>query len=190
MDSTTDPIRIHYLRPPDRREIFVQQLVERTSDCIVTYLSATPLARPVRVRDHVVLEPGSPAVWFTFPGRWHDIGRFHLQNGVFTGIYANVLTPVRILDERTWETTDLFLDVWVGDGEPPEILDADELDDAVRRGWLDSETAKRASLEAESVRAAALEGHWPPPIVADWPLSRVQACVAGLSARHQPQREV
>jgi predicted RNA-binding protein associated with RNAse of E/G family len=187
---TTDHVRIHYLRPPGRLEIFVQQIVERTDACIVTYLAHTELERPVVVRGQVVLEPGAPAVWFTFPDRWHDIGLFHLHDGVFTGTYANVLTPVRMLDERTWETTDLFLDVWQANGSDPEILDADELDHAVQSGWLDEALAERARIEAESVRLAALAGAWPPSIVSAWPLGRVLETIAALPPGHQPRRPV
>ena len=61
----------------------------------------------------IALEAGSDAVWFTFPGLWHDIGRFHRADGEFTGIYANILTPPVIEPDGKWETTDLFLDIWV-----------------------------------------------------------------------------
>ncbi|NIP82533.1 MAG: DUF402 domain-containing protein, partial [Gemmatimonadetes bacterium] len=71
----------------------------------------------------VVLDTGAPAVWFTFPGAWHDIGRFHTRSGTYTGAYANILTPVQFLDERTWETTDLFLDVFVGLDGTVHLLD-------------------------------------------------------------------
>jgi predicted RNA-binding protein associated with RNAse of E/G family len=177
VDSTTERVRIHYHRLPDRRETYVQHLVARTDDCIVTFLEHTPLAAPVRVHDQIVLEPGSPATWFTFPGRWHDIGLFHRQTGQFTGIYANVLTPVQMLDANTWETTDLFLDVWLGGG-PPEILDAEELEEALARHWIDPGLAARARREAETIRAAAVAGEWPPAIVADWPLERVHQAIA------------
>ena len=60
----------------------------------------------------VALERGSDAVWFTFPGLWHDIGRFHRSDGTFTGIYANILTPPLIQPDGVWHTTDLFLDLW------------------------------------------------------------------------------
>jgi predicted RNA-binding protein associated with RNAse of E/G family len=91
----------------------VQEQVHAEPGVRVTLLEQAELAQPLLIDGRVVLEAGSPAVWFTFPGAWHDIGRFHRADGTFTGIYGNVLTPVRFLDERTWETTDLFLDVWL-----------------------------------------------------------------------------
>ena len=107
-------VEIHYTRPPGRTTVFRQALVERTEECIVTLLAHTDVRAPMRVRDTVVLEPDAPVVWFTFPGLWHDIGRFHDGAGGFTGFYANVLTPVDFRSDLEWHTTDLFLDLWVG----------------------------------------------------------------------------
>jgi predicted RNA-binding protein associated with RNAse of E/G family len=47
---------------------------------------------------------------------------------VFTGYYANILTPVRFHSPLDWETTDLFLDVWLDADGSATLLDEDELD--------------------------------------------------------------
>jgi predicted RNA-binding protein associated with RNAse of E/G family len=172
--STTDTVRIHYRRPPNREEIFVQRLVLRTGDCTITLHDAATVPRPMRIRGDVVLEPGSPIVWFTFDGAWHDVGRFHRADGTFTGCYANVLTPVRMAGQR-WETTDLFLDVWLPPEGHPTLLDESELTAAVEAGVVDAPTALRARREADRILEAAARGEWPPPIVAEWTLSRVRS---------------
>src|SRR5690606_14312265 len=59
-------VRIHYHRPPDRCEIYVQRLVARAADVVITLNERTPLARPLVVDGRVILEDGSPVVWFTF----------------------------------------------------------------------------------------------------------------------------
>jgi predicted RNA-binding protein associated with RNAse of E/G family len=59
-------------------------------------MPAAGVTRPTVVNGRAVLEPGAPVVWFTFPGRHHDIGRFHTADGAFTGCYANILTPVEL----------------------------------------------------------------------------------------------
>jgi predicted RNA-binding protein associated with RNAse of E/G family len=141
----------------------------------------TPLDRPLEVNGRTVLEDGSPAVWFTFPGEWHDIGRFHLSDGTFTGIYANILTPVELLDETTWRTTDLFLDLWLPRDGEPGILDEDELAEAEAARTIDAELAERARTEVERLRRLALAHDWPPAIVGEWPLERV---VAEAGRRH------
>lgn len=171
-------VRIHYLRPPDRADLFVQHLVHATEDVVITLNERTALRRPVRVDDTVILEPGAPVLWFTFPGRWHDVGRFHLADGTFTGIYANILEPVEVVGPHEWRAVDLFLDVWLGAAQPaPRLLDEDELEEALARGWLDAATGLRARAEAERLLEAARAGTWPPAIVREWTLARARAAV-------------
>ena len=89
-------VSIHYLRPPDRLEIFEQRMLTSDASVIVTFAEAIRFHPPMQLHGEVVLESGSDVVWFTFPGTWHDVGRFHTADGVFKGFYANVLTPPEI----------------------------------------------------------------------------------------------
>jgi uncharacterized protein len=168
-------VRIHYRRPPDRLQVFDQARVHDDGACVVTFLDHAELRKPVTALGRVVLEPGAPVVWFTWRGDvWHDVGRFHRADGTFTGLYANVLTPVRMRGAE-WETTDLFLDVWMDADGRVEVLDRDEFDAAVDAGWMDAETAARALAEAERLVRDARAGAWPPPVVREWTLDRVRA---------------
>jgi len=168
-------ISIHYRRLPDRERVFEQTVVAEERDgCVVTLLESADLSGPVRVDGHAVLEPGAPVVWFTYPDRWHDIGRFHLADGTFTGVYANILTPVE-MGEGRWDTTDLFLDVWKGVAGEVRLLDEDEFDEAVNAGWMDEEMERLARAEAERLTAAARAGTWPPGEVDRWTLDRVMS---------------
>ena len=145
---------------------------------VVTLLEHADVARPSVVDGAVILEPGSPIVWFTFPGARHDIGRFHRADGEFTGLYANVLTPVEGVDGADWATTDLFLDVWLpADGGEARLLDEDELEDALARGWVDEATAAMATAEAAHLLGEARAGTWPPDVVGAWPLERARAAL-------------
>ena len=173
-------IHIHYRRLPNRKRVFEQQWLAETEQAVVTLLKETPLPKPVSVGGKVVLDPNAPVVWFTFPGRWHDIGRFHLRDGTFTGIYANILTPVRMEGDR-WETVDLFLDVWCGVDGRLEILDEEELTEAAIRGWVDTATADRARAEADLLMEGARAGSWPPDLVEQWTLDRAQAALCDPS---------
>jgi predicted RNA-binding protein associated with RNAse of E/G family len=172
--SSMNSVAIHYHRPPDRMEVFHQRVVARTDEYVVTLLEAAVLKRPVAVDGRTVLEPGAPVVWFTYPGRWYDIGRFHLRDGTFTGLYANILTPVQMQGER-WETTDLFLDVWKGADGLVRVLDEAEFEDAVERGWIDAPTATAAREHAETLALAARQGEWPEAHVEQWTLARASA---------------
>ena len=176
-------VRIRYLRPPDRETVYVQRLVHRAPDVLVTYVERTPLARTLVVDGEVALEPGAPAVWFTFPGAWHDIGRFHRLDGTFTGFYANVITPVEFIADDAWRTTDLFLDVWKGRSGAPRLLDEDELDEAVRNGWIGGGLEATARAEAARLLEAAARPTWPPEPVLAWTLERCrQVLGAGSDA--------
>jgi predicted RNA-binding protein associated with RNAse of E/G family len=183
--SGTPLVRIHYRRPPDRLEIFEQHLVHDGPEVKVTLAPAVARTQPIRIDGRVVLEDGSPVVWFTFPGRWHDIGRFHQADGTFTGLYANVITPVELRDRRRWDTTDLFLDLWV-DERGATVLDRDELDDALARGWVDGATAARARAEVERLRADAEAARWPPPVVREWTLERARSAMRPVTGAAEP----
>ena len=182
----TGRIRIRYRRPPDREQLFEQRLVARRDDVVVTLLEDAPLARPSVVDDRVILDPGGSVVWFTFPGAHHDIGRFHTADDRFTGLYANVLTPVQGVEGTEWRTTDLFLDVWLdADGSAARILDDDELEEALAQGWLDAATGEAARAEADRLVREAGRGAWPPAVVDDWTLERARD-----AARHPRHRGV
>jgi predicted RNA-binding protein associated with RNAse of E/G family len=172
--STADEVRIRYHRLPDRLDVYTQQRIVQTDDGIVTLNENTRLRADLHAGNHVILEPGSPVVWFTFPGLWHDIGRFHLRDGTFTGFYANLLTPVRMLAPDEWETTDLFLDVWQDADGRVLLLDEEEFEQAIAAGWLDTDLATRARHEADAITGQAAAGGWPPPIVREWTLERVR----------------
>jgi uncharacterized protein len=150
--------------------VYRQTLIHE-GDVLVTFLPAAGVPRPVVVAGATVLEAESPVVWFTFPGLWHDIGRFHDPRGRFTGFYANILTPVQVEPDR-WRTTDLFLDVFLTPAGDLHVLDEEDLVRAEARGWIDRATAERAVAEVVAITAAAVAGAWPPPVVRDWTLDR------------------
>lgn len=177
------PLHIEYRRPPDHSVTYVQELIYDGPEVKVSFQEAAPISRPLTVEGRTILQPGAPVVWFTFPGRWHDIGRFHLVDGTFTGFYANILTPVRlhspatpIHDPAHWRTTDLFLDVWIGADGTLALLDEDEWEAARRSGDLTDAEASRARTEADALLAAARRDLWPPPIVYEWTLERARDC--------------
>lgn len=176
---TGSEVHIHYHRPPDRTDVYVQALVLDAPDVKVTYQPSTPISRPVKVAGTPVLEPGAPAVWFTFPGAWHDIGRFHDAQGRFTGLYANVLTPCRLHPPGSaepvlrWDTTDLFLDVWLGTDGRALLLDQDDLRTAEAAGHVSMEEAQTARAEARRILDGIAADTWPPAAAREWTLERV-----------------
>lgn len=130
------------------------------------------------VGSRIVLEPDSAVVWFSFPGAAHDLGLFHRADATCTGIYANILTPLQLHGRYDWETTDLFLDLWLCDGQL-DLLDEDELVAALGAGQIDAKLAAFARAEASRLRQAWQAGDWPPAIVMEWPLERARAVARG-----------
>lgn len=168
-------VQIHYRRPPDRLSVFEQELVVDREDCKITLHESPPPDSTLAVGDRTIFQPGAPIVWFVFPGGWHDVGRFHLLDGTFTGYYANLIAPPKI-DGRTWHMFDLCLDLWVpSDGTAVAVLDGDEFDEAVDRGWIGPDTADRARLELEGLIAATRAGDWPPAVVREHDLRRIRS---------------
>jgi predicted RNA-binding protein associated with RNAse of E/G family len=173
-------VEIRYHRPPDRLDVFVQDLVVDGTDCKVTLHDPATLDRTLRVGDRVVYEPGAPIVWFVFPGAWYDVGRFHLRDGTFTGFYINLIAPPE-LTPQVWTLYDLCLDVWVGPDGAFRVLDRDEFDEAVDHGWIDPVTARRARAELDRVLRDIRNGRWPPDVVRRHDLARVRALRAARS---------
>ena len=171
-------VDIHYRRIGRAAETYRQRVLESGPAGIVTFQSHTPMQAPARVGGRggaTILEPGSPVIWFTFPGAWHDIGLFHLADGTFTGVYANILTPVEFVGPGAWATTDLCLDVWVPPGGRALLLDEAELDEAEAAALVDPGLAGRARAEAAALLGACRAGRWPPGVVGEWSLERVSA---------------
>lgn len=166
-------VEIHYRRPPDRLDVFVQDLVVDTLDLKITLHDPSTLDTELRVGDRVIYEPGAPIVWSVFPGAWHDVGRFHLIDGTLTGFYLNLITPVQI-EGGLWRMYDLCLDLWVDAHGGYQVLDQDEFDEAVDRNWIDSETASRARQELAYLIRQIESGTWPSAVVRDYDLQRVR----------------
>jgi predicted RNA-binding protein associated with RNAse of E/G family len=171
-------VHIHYLRPPDREQVFTQYLISDQEGVKVTYANDLEFDPPIRIAGGVVLETGSEVIWFTFPGAWHDIGIFHRADGSVTGIYANILTPCVFEEGGVWRTTDLFLDLWIDPEGHVRTLDEDELEEAEAKGWVESDTAHRARKEVKILSDQASAGDWPPKIVGEWTLARARGLIA------------
>lgn len=169
--TRVERVEIHYARLPKGLRIYDQRVVLARDDVIITLSQPMELAEPMIRGESVMLEHDSLALWFTFPGQWHDIGLFHRADGTFTGLYANILTPP-VIDGPVWHTTDLCLDIWRPTHGPPVLLDEDEFEEAVAGGHMDRATASRARAEADRLMELAEAGAWPPPVVGAWTLDR------------------
>lgn len=165
-------IRYVYRRPGKPTTVYEQWLVLDRADVKVT-LQDHYHGPPLRVGSETVLETGAPIVWFLFPGKWHDIGRFHSAGGTFTGWYTNLTTPLE-MGPREWSAGDLFLDLWTPASGPSVWLDEDEFEAACRTGRLDPATRRRALNERALIDLAVAAGDWPPAVARDIDLAQAQ----------------
>lgn len=178
----TDPnlpiVSIDYCRLPDQYAAFKQACVFENDEVIVTYAERSGIQHPKHLEQTIILEPDSPVVWFTFPNQWHDIGRFHRADGTFTGLYANIITPIERITRYHWSTTDLFLDLWIAD-DRLVLLDEDDLLYAEVRKHISEEDGIRARQEVFRLQCEWEDGKWPPPIVQEWTLERARRVAHG-----------
>lgn len=86
--------------------------------------------------DIVIARPGYKWVSKWQAGKPYVLVRFYSDKEALIGIYCDVCHPVR-QNEGGMEYLDLYLDVWKESGrEEPEVLDEDELQEALRQGYV------------------------------------------------------
>ena len=121
-----------------------------------------------------VLDSGASIIWFVFPEACHDIGRFHMSDGTFTGWYTNLCKPTQI-DGDKWIGNDLFLDLWQFVDGTPVWLDEDEFEDAVKSGLVDKALEKQVLNQQTLINLQVSQLAWPPPVAKDIDLAQVRA---------------
>ena len=157
-------VTLEYLRPGKGTVMYRERLFTDRPDMKVL-LTDPEASRDILVDGSLILQAGAPILWFVFPGAWHDIGRFHLADGSFTGWYTNICTPILMKGSR-WSSTDLFLDHWSPLNGTPKWLDEDEFTQAAASGVLTAELADAARAEHHRIDLLLTSRAWPPEIVA------------------------
>jgi hypothetical protein len=102
-----------------------------------------------------LLERGQIRV--THRGEPYSVFLFTNHDGSFRGWYVNLERPHR-RSELGFDYEDELLDVWIQLGREPELLDEDELEEAVQRGFVSAEAASEVRSTAARV---LVEPPWP-----------------------------
>jgi predicted RNA-binding protein associated with RNAse of E/G family len=165
-------IHLEYRRPGKPAMPYHEWLVLDRPDVKVLLLEPYE-GKTVLVGGQPIQDSGAPIVWFVFPERWYDIGRFHLGDERFTGWYTNLCRPPQIEGDR-WIGNDLFLDLWQPVRGPSQWLDEDEFEAAVRDRLLDEPTRQRVLNERVLIDLQLREQAWPPAIAQDIDLSQAR----------------
>ncbi|AEH36617.1 DUF402 domain-containing protein [Halopiger xanaduensis] len=97
-------------------------------------------------------EEGDVAVTKFREGRWWYPTTYKDADGAAKGTYVNICTPVELFPDAV-RYVDLYIDVIRVDGEV-EIVDEDELEDAVDKGLVSEELGDKATNVAEAVKRA------------------------------------
>jgi hypothetical protein len=99
-----------------------------------------------------------PQLRITRPGDPFSVILFQYEDGRLRGWYVNLERPQQ-RTSRGFDYEDELLDVWMPvDGDRPQLLDEDELEEAVARGFVSPEHAAEISANAERVLA---QPPWP-----------------------------
>lgn len=167
------PIQFEYHRPGIGVTVYNELLVLDRPD-VKVLIQEEYTGPEVEVGNKRVLDTGAPIIWFVFPDAWHDIGRFHLRDGSFTGWYTNLCKPVQIDGDR-WIGNDVFLDLWQFPDGTAQWLDEDEYAEAIKKGLIDSPLKKQVQNQRALIELQVAQDAWPPAIAKDIDLSQVEA---------------
>ena len=154
-------IRLRFVRPPDNVKVWVHELLREDEGVIVQRFSFSELPEPFTVAGRAVVDNGHVGVLYELVGRSLEVIKVYGPGSEFKGYYCNINTSPRPF-EGGYEVTDLFLDVWVFPDLEYVVLDQDEFDEAVRRGWLDTEQADLARSVLGELVEDLDAGRFPP----------------------------
>lgn len=132
---------------------------------------------PVVEADGSVWSSPYPVVCWLWEDRWFHVMALCRQDG--TGYYCDLATPpVWNPACRVLHFVDLELDVRIDPGGTARVVDQEEFDEAVRRGWI----TRRERVRVQDALAELLdwaargEGPFDPSVVDRW--RRVGECVS------------
>jgi predicted RNA-binding protein associated with RNAse of E/G family len=155
---------IEYLRPPGPPALIESELLQEDHNLTVFRHPLSPSA-PIDIGGEIVLGDGFTGVWFLYSGETYDVGRIHDQAGRLTGYYCDMILPMQRIGSGRYSITDLFLDLWVSPNGQYTVLDRDEFEEAVIRGWVTSEQAALAERTLNKLLRLAEASSFPPPLV-------------------------
>ena len=157
-------LHLRYVRLPDNVLDLDDDLVYRSKGIIVGK-SQIRSANSVVFDGKTVLAPGYLIVYFELMRKWFSVGKIRDSSGKHTGHYCDIISPPRLLEDGGVEITDLFLDLWVAPDLRYKVLDEEELEDALKKGWITEQLYEKARVELEKLITSVRQGNFPPPLV-------------------------
>lgn len=154
-------VLIKYHKPPDYTGEWENEFVYDSGDIIVSAFTLKNPKFPVVIDGVKILDNGYRGVYYEIVDDWYDVVRIFDRDEKFIGYYCDIKTPSKRF-EGGFELTDLFLDLWVFPDMKWRILDKEEFDEAVIKGWIDRETASIAMKKIIYLIGQVTEGDFPP----------------------------
>jgi predicted RNA-binding protein associated with RNAse of E/G family len=156
-------LKLRYIRLPDRTMELNDELVFRSGKVIVGR-SQVSSENSVAFDGQTVLAPSFRIVYFELLGKWFTVDKVWNLQGKHTGYYCDIVMPPRLKGD--WlELTDLFLDLWVSPDLRYKVLDEDELEEALKNGWIRKELHDKAKYELQKLIRAVENRRFPPRMV-------------------------
>ncbi len=139
--------------PDEVVDITGDELVYRDEDLLITRW------KPIRERSDI-----SGGISYTFLKEGYKISKFIGPSGEFIYWYCDIINVVYDKEQDKYVLVDLILDVKISPEGAIEILDADELADALDKGIITKEEACKSLRILDKILKKAYEGQFPPEI--------------------------
>jgi predicted RNA-binding protein associated with RNAse of E/G family len=159
--QSSSKLHLRYIRLPDRVMDLHTKLIYR-SESVIVDKSQIASANSVTFDGEIVLALGFQITYFMLMRKWFGVGKIRDVHGRHTGYYCDIVTPPRLLEDGGVELTDLFLDLWVSPDLRYRVLDREELENALRKGWITKKLYKRAKKELDKLIDLVKKGGFPP----------------------------
>jgi len=98
----------------------------------------------------MIIEKGDYAITRVREGDWLVKHSYYSSGGLLKGEYWNINTPVEFYPEKI-RYVDLHVDVVLKGGGRPEMIDRDQLERLVEKGYIKEELARKALQVAEGL---------------------------------------
>lgn len=121
-------------------------------------------SKPVKADGEVIASKGYLAIWFIFKDRGYDVGKFYDRAGRFVGYYCDIIEPAAQLladDSHTVTLRDLCLDLWISASNRLVVLDEDEFESALTKGYISKQEARNARKQLNSLVRLTQAGRFP-----------------------------
>lgn len=154
-------LHLRYIRLPAQVLEMYDDLVCQSRKVIVGRSQITS-THSIEFDGKMVSQAGFPITYFELVGKWFSIVNVRNLRGEHTGYYCDITTPPKLLKDGSIEITDLFLDLWVSPDLRYRVLDQDELEEALKKGWISEQLHARAKRELKKLVASVETKDFPP----------------------------